>query len=586
MAKCYDNFTREELIELLNKQDKELALKKYGLVWDSEKEPEKVVLDCEKNLPILKRISSNEIKTDSSDYNILIEGDNFHALSVLNYTHENSIDVIYIDPPYNTGSKDDFRYNDSYVDKEDGYRHSKWLNFMEKRLNLAKSLLKDTGVIFISIGEFELGNLNILCNSIFGCDNFLSIIARISKTASDKGSYFAPSCDYIVCYAKNKNNIDTSNFYDEVDEDLYTKEDEKGKYRDDVAFYQSSLDPLRGCVNQRYFVQCPDGTYVIPPGDVMPDSVHDGAFVRPESKKDKVWRWSYDSYLKNKDLLVFKETKKSPLITEKGERAKYNIYTKSYLETRKKTGIKPRNFLTDKRYLNRRGADYLKTLCIDFPYSKPKELIKHLINILHLNKNSTILDFFAGSGTTAEAIIDINLEQNLNLKFIMCTDNENNICTEVCYPRIEKIIKGYNKNGDGEFIDGLGGNLQYFKTDFIKNSENIEQLKVNLTYKCTEMLCLKENIYNLKEEKEDYKIFESNKKDKYLCVYYNFINDSFKDFLDTLKDLEGQKIIYMFSIDDSINNELFEDIDNYQIKTIPQKILDIYKKIIKENVRG
>jgi len=110
-------------------------------MWDREKEPEQVVLDCENNLPVLKRVKGKEIKTDDGEDNILIEGDNYHALTVLNYTHKEKIDVIYIDPPYNTGNKD-FIYNDRFVDKEDGYRHSKWLNFMEKRLNIAKNLLK------------------------------------------------------------------------------------------------------------------------------------------------------------------------------------------------------------------------------------------------------------------------------------------------------------------------------------------------------------------------------------------------------------------------------------------------------------
>ena len=141
MANYYDDLSKDELKELLKKQNKELARKKYGLVWDSEKEPEKVVLDCQKKLPILKEDKSREIKTNDDDYNLLIEGDNYHALQVLNYTHKEKIDVIYIDPPYNTGTeKGGFVYNDKYVDKEDGYRHSKWLNFMEKRLDLAKYL--------------------------------------------------------------------------------------------------------------------------------------------------------------------------------------------------------------------------------------------------------------------------------------------------------------------------------------------------------------------------------------------------------------------------------------------------------------
>ena len=146
--KDYDKLSKDELLKLVENQEAELDSKKYGLMWDREKEPEQVVLDCENNLPILKRITNNEIKTNESDDNIFIEGDNYHSLTVLNYTHKGKIDFIYIDPPYNTGKKD-FIFNDSYVDREDSYRHSKWLAFMGKRLKLAKNLLKNTGVIFI-----------------------------------------------------------------------------------------------------------------------------------------------------------------------------------------------------------------------------------------------------------------------------------------------------------------------------------------------------------------------------------------------------------------------------------------------------
>ncbi|CAG8574485.1 3704_t:CDS:2 [Ambispora leptoticha] len=302
---------------------------------------------------------------------------------------------------------------------------------MEKRLELSKNLLKDDGVIFISIGEQELANLNLLCGKVFGHENFLTIMARISKTASNQGKYFAPSCDYIVCYAKNKKRIDTSNFYDEINEDLYTKEDENGRYRDDIALYQSGLTKRS---NLRYYIQCPDGSLVIPPGSSLP----------PEKKEGL------------------------PVLNQDGNKSKYNIYTKSYLETRKEEGIKPRNFLIDKKFLNRRGTDYLKTLGLDFPYSKPKELIIHLLEKVHLPKDAIILDFFAGSGTTGEAVLKLNQEEKSQRKFILCTNNEGQIAEEVCYPRLEKIIKGYvKKNKVDENIKGAGGNLQYFQTDLI-----------------------------------------------------------------------------------------------------------------------
>ncbi|MBU0625548.1 site-specific DNA-methyltransferase, partial [Patescibacteria group bacterium] len=264
MAKKYINLSKEELLKLVEKQDKELATKKYGLVWDSEKEPEQVVLDCEKNIPILKRDKTKEIRTDNSDDNIMIEGDNYHALTCLNYTHKGKIDVIYIDPPYNTGNKTEWKYNDKYIDDNDGYRHSKWLNMMEKRLLLAKNLLKDGASIFISIGDDEHANLKLLCDKIFGRQNFITSISRIAKTASNLGKFFAPSCDYILLYTKSVETLKDDSFAQDVNDDLFKKEDELGKYRDDIAFYQSSLKDLRP--NQRYFVECPDGSLVIPPG--------------------------------------------------------------------------------------------------------------------------------------------------------------------------------------------------------------------------------------------------------------------------------------------------------------------------------
>jgi len=181
----YEDLSKEELIEIIKKQEQELKNKKYGLVWDSEREPEQVVIECANHLPILERVEEKEIRTDDSDYNILIEGDNYYALSVLNYTHKGKIDVIYIDPPYNTGNKD-FIYNDRYVDKNDNYRHSKWLNFMEKRLKLAKELLTEDGVLFCSIDDNEYPRLIMLLASIFGEDKIKTVCVKMSEPTGVK----------------------------------------------------------------------------------------------------------------------------------------------------------------------------------------------------------------------------------------------------------------------------------------------------------------------------------------------------------------------------------------------------------------
>jgi len=155
----YATWEKEDLIKKIKALEKR---KKYGLVWDAAKEPEKVVLDCRDELPVLKEIRGNEIHTHKDNVtHILIEGDNYHALSVLNYTHEKAVDLIYIDPPFNTGAKD-WKYNNNYVDTNDAYRHSKWLSMMSNRLTLAKRLLKDNGVLICAIDDNELSRLGLL----------------------------------------------------------------------------------------------------------------------------------------------------------------------------------------------------------------------------------------------------------------------------------------------------------------------------------------------------------------------------------------------------------------------------------------
>jgi len=199
----YEEYGKEELIKIIQQQEIELKYKKYGLVWDAEREPEQVVLDCENFLPILKHITSKTINTCDSEDNILIEGDNYHALSVLNYTHKEKIDIIYIDPPYNTGEKD-FKYNDSYVDKENSFKHSKWLSFMEKRLNIAKEVLSKDGVIIVHIDEHESSNLHLLLSKVFGENNSLGTIIWNKKNPKGDSKGVSVMHESVLCFAKNK----------------------------------------------------------------------------------------------------------------------------------------------------------------------------------------------------------------------------------------------------------------------------------------------------------------------------------------------------------------------------------------------
>jgi len=202
--KDYTNWDKKDLIKEIEQLRKR---KKYGLVWEDK--PENVVEQCKTELPVLEEVKSKEIITaPDKPVNLLIEGDNYHALSVLNYTHKGKIDVIYIDPPYNTGNKD-FVYNDQYVDKEDAYRHSKWVSFMSKRLELAKSLLSKDGIIFISIDDNELAQLKLLCDEIFSENNFVSLnVVESGEVFGTKAAHadktFVKVKDYVLVYTKNK----------------------------------------------------------------------------------------------------------------------------------------------------------------------------------------------------------------------------------------------------------------------------------------------------------------------------------------------------------------------------------------------
>ena len=477
------------------------AEERYQFTWPDKRNAIRLA-----NSPINKTL--RPCREESVDFdnteNLYIEGDNLEVLKLLRENYLGKVKMIYIDPPYNTGN--DFVYNDDFAQSkaefeaqsglfdEEGRRmadpmvqntesngrfHTDWLNMIYPRLKVAKDLLTDDGVIFISIGEEEVDSLIKLCDEIFGISNKIGKVARVAKTASNKGTFFAPTIDYVIVYAKNISSL--SPFVGEVDESLYKKVELDGpykgkKYRDDIALYQSALDPMRGCVSQRYYIEAPDGSLLIPPGNIFPTDNKDGAYIPPQSPKDKVWRWSFNTYFENKHLLVFKETKTSPLLDASGCQAKYNVYTKSYLEERQKTGTLPRNLWEN--FINRKGADLLKKMGIPFDFSKPVELINYMMQILGDINNYIVLDFFSGSATTAHAVMQLNAEDGGNRKFIMVqlperTDEKSeaykagykNIC-EIGKERIRRAGKKIKEeNASKEGIERLDTGFRVLKLD-------------------------------------------------------------------------------------------------------------------------
>jgi len=568
----YKEMTKEELVDLIEGLDTEATSGKYGLIWDKEKEPETIVVDCDKKLPVLNSLEEDDIVCEKGRNHILIKGDNFHSLTVLNYTHKESIDIIYIDPPYNTGNRD-FMYNDKYVDYDDGYRHSKWLNFMQKRLKLAKKLLKKTGVIFISIGDNEVAQLRLLCDSIFSEHNFITCCSRVAKRTSNKGNFFKPTKDYVLVYARQLSEIDWKfGVEQEVNEKEYKYEDEKGKYKKNGAsLYQPSLDSRP---NQRYWIECPDGSLIIPPGNVFPKELKDGAFVKPESNADKVWRWSYESYLQQKDRLIFtKASSNCPLIDSNGKPSKWNIYDKVYLDNKLGNTLLPEDVIYD--FVNSQGTKEVLDLDLNFSFAKPVGLIKYLIKLCQMPKDITVLDFFAGSGTTAQAVLELNAEDGGNRRFILCTNDEGGICTEVTYPRIERIINGYKNR------EAIPANLKYFETEFVDNSNNRDQLYYDLTEKCIPMLCMKEDCFEKVKITDEYMIFSDKKCEKYTCVYFDLFGEKETEFIDLLNSIPESKVIYKFSLGDYVDESQFAGIENYRTEAVPYRIVELYRKLVK-----
>jgi adenine-specific DNA-methyltransferase len=552
--------TQKEILDL-KAEIKRLQKNHLGLVFEDKKED--VVTQCQENIPVLKEVKARRVSTnDQRPNNLLIEGDNYHALCVLNYTHKKNIDLIYIDPPYNTGAKN-WKYNNDYVDKEDAYRHSKWLSLMRHRLNLAKNLLKDDGVLICAIDENEQAHLSVLIESIFPAHE-QHTITIVHNPKGVQGNNFSYTHEYaIFVVPKDKTIIGDRSL---TEEEIYVSNLRNWGNESERTDAKNCFYPI--IISNKKIVGF---------GDVAPDGFHpksanekqkDGSiFIWPIDEKniERKWRYARQSVDAIKNILQLKESRGGLIQVMIAK--DYGTY---------------KTVWTDKKYdASEYGTKLLREIIPNCDFDFPKSLYTVydcLFAVIGARPRANVLDFFAGSGTTGHAVLEMNKLDGGNRKFILCTNNENKICEEVTYERIKRVIKGY-KNKKDEKVAGIESNLFYYKTDIV-NTEHIHKIpdeaKIRVTYQAGEMIAVREDTLDEIEKNEWWQIFES--KGKITAIYFKEDKSKLPELAEKLEKKKIPTALYIFSWGKNEYKGEYST-ENIRVEDIPEPILEVYKEI-------
>lgn len=545
------DWTKEQLVDEVARLRKR---KKYGLVWEDK--PEDVVEQCKTELPVLKEVKNKAIAKDKNGpVNILIEGDNYHALSVLNYTHKGKIDVIYIDPPYNTGAKD-WKYNNAFVDINDGYRHSKWISMMNNRLALAKKLLKRDGVLICAIDENEQAHLGTLLEGLFP-DHEIHCITIVHNPRGIQGKNFSYTHEYAFFVFKRGLQVIGDKQRNEVLEE---------ELRDHGG--ESLRTDARNC----FYPILIKSNRIIGFGDVPSQEFHPkGKNVFKRNKTIEVWPIDVKG-IERKWVFARNtvEEIRDKLFVGKKKNGEIDIY-------RKKDTQKPRTVWVGQKYdASTFGSKIVNGLTgTSFPFPKSLYGTKDCLEcVIKTRKDAIVLDYFAGSGTTGHAVMMLNKEIGGNRQFILCTNNENNIATDVCYSRIKAVINGHKDYRD---ITGMPSNLKYFRTAFVGANPN-DKNKEALTRQATEMLCMREDTFEPVKETGVVKIFKNPKQHTGIV----FDEDAIPTLKKDIAKIGGVWSVYIFSLGDDTFEDEFEDMkQKITVAPIPEAILRVYRRLFK-----
>lgn len=419
------------LLSYLSDLEKDVNGKKYGLVYEVHREKIDEVLDT--NIPVL----SEEIDLfvdNGGKINFLIEGDNLASLRLLEKTHKGKIDLIYIDPPYNT-LKEGFTYSDTLVDKNDTFRHSKWLSFMKQRMDIAHNLLCKNGVVFISLDDTEVATLRILCDEIFGYQNFVANVVWEKKfSPQNDAKWLSDSHDHILVYAKNK---------EEWHPKLLNRTEEMDK-----RYSNPDNDPRGPWTSSDFTVKTASQAYI------YPITTPSGRIVMPTASRS--WVTSEANYLElKKDNRIWfgKKGNNVPRIKTFLSEVQQGTVCKT-IWYRTEVGDTQEGTRDLKNVFGKAGM---------FTNPKPIRLIERILDIASFD-DSIVLDFFAGSGTTGHAILKYNAEhENSKRSFILCTNNENGICRDITYERIKRVIDR----------DNYAASLKYYKVGYVPISDRL-----------------------------------------------------------------------------------------------------------------
>lgn len=610
----YKDWPKADLIEEIARLRKR---KKYGLVWEAEKTREVFEQDARDKLPVLEDIKGSSLMLDGGKpVNVLIEGDNYHALSVLTYTHKGRIDAIYIDPPYNTGNRT-WKYNNRYIDDDDAYRHSKWISFMAKRLKLARRLLTKKGIICVTIDNYELHNLRHIMEEVFTDKEIITTVIVHNARSRIKNN-FALSHEYAL-WAVNRGE-DCITHLEELGKDIRRnlRRTGNGSRRTDAPtmFYGIEVD--------KKTLKIVSATKPLPLGQKIP--VHAGLnteMIWPVDRDGTEKRWYYGPQT------MLKEARRGECFAKKIRgKTEIHYHIPGKPKRRKSVWFGP-------RYDSSTYGSELLTEIIgqnDFPFPKSIHAVKECVLAMTSKKDAIVLDFFAGSGTTGHAVMELNSEDGGNRQFILCTNNEGGICATVTLPRLSRVIRGYEFNGNqrdvlstdrltytaiksGERLHerierlkarhagdydrfevkvqgkrmelhgikkirtkkrGIKNNLRHFRTAFVSPAPTDEN-KRRITERSTEMLCIKENCFEPIRTGKKFRIFRGHGGNHLGIVYYY---DGIVPFKRAVLALRTRVSTYVFSLGDDVDESDFAGVEALvELRPIPSPILNAYRRV-------